>query len=131
MLGLLALPVKAEVSIIVHPNNPVKALTHKQVQRLFLGRIVMFPETKTKIYAIDQNEGSKIYQYFYEQVVNMNTTKLKKYRAYYLFSGKGRLPLAVDKTEDVVKYVENTENAISYVDSQSVTDKVKVIFTIP
>lgn len=128
---ILAVPVSADVAIIVHPNNPIESLTHKEVQRLFLGRILMFPNTKTKIYSIDQNEESPIFKRFYEKVVNMNATKLKKYRAFYLFSGKGRLPLVVDKKEDVITYVSTTENSISYVDSKYVTSGVKVVFTMP
>ena len=128
---ILAVPVSADVAIIVHPNNPIESLTHKEVQRLFLGRILMFPNTKTKIYSIDQNEESPIFKRFYEKVVNMNATKLKKYRAFYLFSGKGRLPLVVDKKEDVIRHVSTTENSISYVDSKYVTSGVKVVFTMP
>jgi len=128
---ILTVPVSADVAIIVHPNNPIESLTHKEVQRLFLGRILMFPNSKTKIYSIDQNEESPIFKRFYEKVVNMNATKLKKYRAFYLFSGKGRLPLVVDKKEDVIRHVSTTENSISYVDSKYVTSGVKVVFTMP
>lgn len=131
-LGMsLSVLVKADLSVIVHPNNPIKSLSHKDVQRLFLGRSVMFPSTTTKIYAIDHDENSQVYASFYSKVIKMKSNKLKKYRAYYLFSGKGRLPLILDKPDDVINRVAVTENAISYVNIDNVPDNVKVVFTMP
>ena len=119
----------ADVAVIVHPNSPVNSLSHKDVQKLFLGRTLMFPNTETKVYSIDQSESSEIFSRFYEKVIRMNTNKLKKYRAYYLFSGKGRLPLPMKNSEEVVERVSNTQNAISYVDVRDVSEKVKVVYT--
>ncbi|MFT6153882.1 MAG: ABC-type phosphate transport system substrate-binding protein [Bermanella sp.] len=127
----LTILVKADLAVIVHPNNPIKSLSHKDVQRLFLGRSVMFPATKTKIYAIDHAEDSDVYASFYSNVVKMNSNKLKKYRAYYLFSGKGRLPLILDKPDEVINRVAAIENAISYVNVNNISDKVKVVYIMP
>ena len=128
-LGMsLAVLAKADLAVIVHPNNPIKSLSHKDVQRLFLGRSLMFPSTETKIYAIDHKENSQVYSRFYTDVIKMNSNKLKKYRAYYLFSGKGRLPLILDKPADVIDRVAVTENSISYVHSSDISDRVKVVF---
>ena len=121
----------ADVAVIVHPSSPVNSLSHKQVQKLFLGRSLMFPDTETKVYSIDQNESSQIFQVFYEKVIRMKTNKLKKYRAYYLFSGKGRLPLPLNDSNEVIERVSRTENAISYVNVNEVSDKVKVVYTMP
>jgi ABC-type phosphate transport system substrate-binding protein len=131
-LGLsLTFLVKADIAVIVHPNNPIETLSHKDVQRLFLGRSLMFPHSTTKIYAIDHSDNSPTYNGFYEDVINMKSNKLKKYRAYYLFSGKGRLPLSLVGTANVINQVAETENAISYINTRYVSDKVKVVFTMP
>lgn len=122
----------AEVAVIVHPKNPVQSLSHKQVQKLFLGRALMFPSTETKVYSIDQSEESPVFSHFYENVIQMNINKLKKYRAYYLFSGKGRLPLPLESSNEVIDRVANNINAISYVNLNEVnSEQVKVVFTMP
>jgi ABC-type phosphate transport system substrate-binding protein len=131
-LGLsLTCLVKADIAVIVHPNNPIKSLSHKDVQRLFLGRSVMFPNTSTKIYAVDHSDNSQVFKGFYDHVINMKSNKLKKYRAYYLFSGKGRLPLSLAGTNNVINMVAETENAISYINVDDASDKVKIVFTMP
>ncbi len=130
--SLMSSMTMAEVAVIVHPKNPVQSLTHKQVQRLFLGRSLMFPKTETKVYSIDQNEESPVFSHFYENVIQMNINKLKKYRAYYLFSGKGRLPLPLESSNEVIERVANNQNAISYVNINEVSGAdVKVVFTMP
>lgn len=133
VVGLaVSISAMAEVAVIVHPKNPVQSLTHKQVQRLFLGRSLMFPKTETKVYSIDQNEESPVFSHFYENVIQMNINKLKKYRAYYLFSGKGRLPLPLESSNEVIERVANNQNAISYVNINEVRGAdVKVVFTMP
>jgi ABC-type phosphate transport system substrate-binding protein len=132
LLGLgVSLTAQAELAVIVHPSNPVTELSQTQVQKLFLGRSLMFPNTETKVYSIDQDESSPIFKRFYEKVIQMNVSKLKKYRAYYLFSGRGRLPLSLDNTNEVIDRVSRTENAISYVHLKDTSDKVKVVYTMP
>lgn len=116
-----------DVVVIVHPDNPVSSLSQKEIQRLFLGRMHMFPNSNTKVESVDQEEGSSVYQEFYRKVINMSAGKLKRYRAYYLFSGKGKLPIGTHGPS-VVDHVSSTENAISYVDISEVNDKVKVVY---
>ena len=120
--------VLSDVAVIVHPNNPISALSQKEIQRLFLGRMHMFPNSTTKVESVDQKEGSRVYQDFYRKVIKMSAAKLKRYRAYYLFSGKGKLPSAT-RQPSVVDHVSTTENAISYVHVNDVNDRVKVVYT--
>jgi ABC-type phosphate transport system substrate-binding protein len=118
----------AELAVIVHPNNPLNSLSHKQVQRLFLGRMHMFPDSDVIVDSVDQKEESFVYQKFYQDVIRMSASKLKRYRAYYLFSGKGKLPAPTNK-KSVLDHVSKIENAISYVPMDQVNDSVKVVFT--
>lgn len=128
---LISISASADLAVIVHPNSPVTSLSHKQVQKIFLGRTSMYPNTETRVYSIDQSESSEMFQLFYEDVISMSISKLKKYRAYYLFSGKGRLPLPSSSSKQILDLVATTENAISYVDLDEVNEKVKVVFTLP
>lgn len=121
--------VSADIAVVVHPDNPIKKLSQKDVQRLFLGRMDHFPNTRLKVESLDDKEGSQPYLNFYGQVIRMSASKLKRYRAYYLFSGKGKLPASLNGADNLIKYVAQANGAIAYVPLEKVTDKVKVVYT--
>lgn len=131
-LSLLAPPLvaQADILVIVNPDNPIKSLDQQQIQRLFLGRMNLFPGSNIKVSAIDQNNSSAAYHHFYKKVIEISQSKLKRYRAYHLFSGKGQLPKELKNTKDVVKYVSTSTHAIAYIDEQDLTDSVKVVYKI-
>lgn len=124
---LFTLSSYGDVAVIVHPSNPLTSLSQKQVQRLFLGRMHMFPDSNVKVDSIDQIEGSSVYENFYKLVINLSASKLKRYRAYYMFSGKGKLPSQTD-SQSVVDHVSTSVNAISYIPMDEVDDRVKVVY---
>ena len=118
----------ADVVVIVNPDNPISALSKKDVQRLFLGRMHEFPNSNMKVEAIDSDEGSKEYESFYANIIKMSRSKLKRYRAYFLFSGKGRLPLQLNSSNKIVNYIATHKNAIAYIDRSEISNKVKVVY---
>ena len=126
--SIMMAQVQAEMVVIVNPDNPVESLSKKDVQRLFLGRMHQFPDTNMKVESIDNSESSEEYERFYATVINMNKSKLKRYRAYYLFSGKGRLPTQIESTQKILKYISITKNAIAYTDESNINNKVKVVY---
>ncbi len=127
--SLLAVNIQADIVVVVNPENPIHSLSKKDVQRLFLGRMHKFPDSDMKVEPIDNSEKSDDYENFYSNVINMNKSKLKRYRAHYLFSGKGRLPTQIKSTLNIVQYVSTTRNAIAYMDKNQVTEKVKIVYS--
>jgi ABC-type phosphate transport system substrate-binding protein len=127
-VGFSIAEIQADIVVVVHPDNPITSLTKKDVKRLFLGRMHNFPNSDIKVESIDHAEGSADYDKFYSSIINMNKSKLKRYRAYYLFSGKGRLPTQIKTASKVLKYIANTKNAIAYIDKKNITDSVKVVY---
>ncbi len=127
--SLLAVNIQADIVVVVNPDNPIHSLSKKDIQRLFLGRLHKFPDSDMKVEPIDNSENSDDYDNFYSNVINMNKSKLKRYRAHYLFSGKGRLPTQIKSTQKIVKYVSTTKNAIAYMNRNQVTEKVRVVYS--
>lgn len=127
-VGFSIAEIQAEIVVVVHPDNPITSLTKKDVKRLFLGRMHNFPNSDIKVESIDHAEGSADYDKFYSSIINMNKSKLKRYRAYYLFSGKGRLPTQIKTVSKVLEYIAKTKNAIAYIDKKNITDRVKVVY---
>lgn len=126
--SIVAAQAQADMVVIVNPENPITSLSKKDVQRLFLGRMHQFPDTDMKVESIDNSESSEEYERFYATVINMNKSKLKRYRAYYLFSGKGRLPTQIENTQKILNYISTTKNAIAYMDESNINNKVKVVY---
>ena len=120
----------ADVAVIVHPESATNELTPRQVKKLFLGRMHMFPSTNIEAVPIDQKESQRTYSVFYSDLIGMTPVKLKRYRAAYLFSGKGRLPLEVDSDLQVRSYIAGNRSAIGYIDASLLDESVKVVYLL-
>lgn len=127
-LLLCTASLRADIVIIVNPNNPVETLTEREVKRIFLGRLRQFPSTNRAMDVLDQDAESPIYEKFYTEFIGFGLRKLRRYRAAYLFSGKGTLPQEVADHGAVKAKVLKNERAIGYIDATLVDDSVKVIY---
>lgn len=124
----LAIPAAfADLSIIVHPDNPQSSLTQDELRSIFLGRLAQFPASSEVIVPLDLPPSDPAFSQFYQQVTQLEGTRLKRYRAYYLFSGRGKLPRTTASAADMLDAVANNPRAIGYLDSQLVNDQVKVL----
>ena len=121
--------VMADIVIIVHPKNPITRLSEREVRKIFLGRLRQFPHTDQTTDVIDQAHTSPRYEAFYTQFIGMSLSKLSRYRAAYLFSGRGSIPTELSDDQSVLDYVAIHSTAIGYINSKLVTDNAKVVFT--
>lgn len=130
LFGSLAVPVYADIAVIVNPANPVNALETGDLQRIYMGRMRMFPDSTQGIETIDHPENGETFAAFYQNLINLTPAKLKRQRASYLFSGKGRLPIVKENDAAVKSHVANSPAAIGYVQAEQVDDTVKVVATV-
>ncbi|MGB3621341.1 hypothetical protein FT643_06940 [Ketobacter sp. MCCC 1A13808] len=120
----------ADIAVIVNKDNSVPALTEQQLKRIFLGRMPLYPETHREILTIDLPHDHPAFIAFYNTVVKLKDDKLRRYRAYYLFSGRGKLPVTVKSSADAIKRVADEPAAIGYVRLDAVTKDVKVLMVL-
>lgn len=120
---------QADIAVIVHPDNPLATLDESEVRRIYMGRMHMFPASEQSIETVDHPESAPLFAEFYQAIAHLTPAKLKRQRASYLFSGKGRLPVVKDDDTAVRAYVAGTRSAIGYVDSALVDATVKVVWT--
>lgn len=126
-LGLFVhIDANAESVIIVHPDNPIAALSADDVSRIYLGKTHNFPDG-SRAEPIDQDTGSKIREDFSEQYLDMSEAQVKRHWSKLMFSGKGRPPLERSGDPAVKSEVAGNAAAIGYIDSSNVDDSVKVI----
>ncbi len=128
---LLWLPAaRADIAVVVHPQNPLASLSHQELKKIFLGRLSLFPGGGREIRAIDLPDDHPVFHDFYRRVVELDGIELKRYRAYYLFSGRGRLPVVATSPQAMLQMVAEDPGAIGYLDIKDVTENARVIMTL-
>ena len=129
LLMALALPVQADIAVVVHPSSTLKELSREQVSDLYLGRLV----SSVALHApqlFDQPRESDLRRRFFTQLNGMDVLRLNAYWARLQFSGDKQPPLALDGSREVLSMVANNRNAIGYIDAEAVTGNVRVILRL-
>ena len=104
------------VCVVVHPSNPVKALTTEQVKAMYMGKITNWKEVggadqEIVLYSRDTSSGT--YETFHELV--MEKEKMASGVEY------------VASNPDMHKHVSTTQAAVGYVGLGFVDEKVKAL----
>ncbi|CAG0993013.1 hypothetical protein RHDC4_02628 [Rhodocyclaceae bacterium] len=135
LLGLAwSLAARAEVCIIVNPENPVHAMTPREVSDLYLGRTRSFdpgegrPSWPASIY--DQVDGSPLRETFFRALNGMDIRRLNAYWARLRFSGEVLPPKALPDGKAVLDAVRRDRNGIGYVHSSEIDDSVRIVLRL-
>lgn len=122
----LAFSAQAEVVVVVSSKSSVTSLTAEQTAKIFLGKVVTFPNEHAA-FPIDQPEGSAVRDEFYSKVTHKNSSQLTAYWAKIIFTGEGRPPQLIAGDMAVRKAIANNPNAIGYIDKSAVNHSVRVV----
>ncbi|MBF8723175.1 phosphate ABC transporter substrate-binding protein [Pseudomonas guariconensis] len=114
---------RAEVAVIVNASASA-APSQAEVANIFLGK-------NTSLKGLDQKGWNTTKERFYSALTNKNESQLKSYWSGLVFTGKGQPLQSVEDDAAVIARVGSESNAIGYVDTSAVNDKVKVLFTLP
>ncbi|MBK8971650.1 MAG: hypothetical protein IPM37_09870 [Hahellaceae bacterium] len=136
LLSQLVVTAQAEIAVIAHVQNPLASLSESEVRKIFLGRLQLFPSSRTEILTLDQSVDSPTLATFYHAEMDMTPSQLSGYRAAYLFSGKGRIPEIENDDLSVLERVKATHNAIGYIDLDAVDNEtslsgIKILYRLP
>ncbi|OIR01649.1 hypothetical protein GALL_163600 [mine drainage metagenome] len=122
----LAVSAQAEVVVVVSSKSSVTSLTTEQTAKIFLGKVVTFPNEHAA-FPIDQPEGSAIRDEFYSKVAHKNSSQLTAYWAKIIFTGEGRPPQLIAGDVAVRKAIASNPSAIGYIDKSAVNRSVRVV----
>jgi ABC-type phosphate transport system substrate-binding protein len=126
-LGLTSGVAMADVVVVVSAKNPVAALSRAQVEDIFLGKTIHFPDGAAAV-AIDQPEGSAVRDEFYNKVTGKTAAQIKAYWSKIIFTGRGQPPPSVSNTIEMMKRIGANPAAIGYIDRNMINDSVRVVF---
>ena len=118
----------SNLAVIVSKNSIINNISKKDLSKIFLGKTKRLPsgEKALLIENIDEIDKSK----FYKVICNKNEKQLKKYWAKMIFTGRGQPPKKSYSINEVIRFVQNNNNAISYIPIKYVTNDIKIIMEI-
>ncbi|MBA5606465.1 hypothetical protein H3H36_13995 [Duganella sp. FT3S] len=120
----MAAPARAELVIIVNPQNAATRMFPSQAAQFFLGGSVLFTP-------IEQPEGSAIRAEFDKKVLEKTPAQVEAIWSKIVFTAKGKPPKECKSSAEVKKAVAENVNAIGYIEKAAVDETVKVIATVP
>lgn len=109
------------IQVIVNSQSELTELNQKQVMSIFLGRARFFPNG-LHAKPLDNEMGSKIRSEFFEQLTGKSISDIDAYWARLSYSGRATPPKALDDSEKIIEAVSRSQNAISYIEEQSIED---------
>jgi hypothetical protein len=124
MLTLCSTAAFAEVAVIVNPAN-ANAVSQDDIKKIYLGKSKSFADG-TKVNPVNQN-GTAVADEFNDKLVGKSGSQLNAYWSKLVFTGKGTPPGKLDNDQAVIDFVAANADAIGYIDSAKVSDKVKVV----
>ncbi|MBU0996243.1 MAG: substrate-binding domain-containing protein [Proteobacteria bacterium] len=117
--------IAGEVRFIANQSVPEFVISKEDVSEIFLGIRVQWSD-KTKIkFVLNGDETS--HNALMKKYIKKSPSQFKYYWRNMLYTGKGAVPKTFDSVDDLIKYVQSTEGAISYIDSTVKADNVKMI----
>lgn len=127
---LVAANAAAEMVVIVSEKNPNSTITAGNAEKIFLGKIKLFPDGSSAI-PLDLPNRTEEKDYFYAKAIRKNSAQLKAYWAKVVFTGGGAPPKSVDSQDEMVKLVAQNPNTIGYVEKSKIDPSVKVVLQVP
>jgi phosphate transport system substrate-binding protein len=127
LLCVVPLLAKADVAIVVHPENPESSLSAEEV-----GRILRQEQRRFKgggsIYLVFQSSGSPAREVVLRRVLRMNDLELKQFWLGKLYRGEiASFPRVVDSDVAVRRLVGQATRALGFMDAAAVDGSVKVL----
>lgn len=125
---------RADVVVIVHPDNPVRNLSPKQVSDLYMGRTRHFQLSDDQTLQVasiyEHPADSSVRETFFRLLNGMSLSQLNAYWARLRFSGEVLPPATAPDNKAVLETVSRNRNAIGYVDASAINDSVKVVLRL-
>jgi ABC-type phosphate transport system substrate-binding protein len=115
----------ADLAVIVHPGNPVRAMTLAEFAKVLKGKSATWP-TGRNITVVMRDPGSPAMKFLVEKVMGVGADEAKSILTDP--SRRGSAPVVfAESDEEIVKLVGANSSAIGVVDVYNITGSVKVI----
>ena len=120
-------PSQAEVLIIVNSKMHVKELDKSEVQDIFLGKKITWPDDKNTEIKFVLISDADFHPEFVKDYTRKSAAQFKRYWNNMVFTGKGMMPKNIDSVDALIEYVSHTDGAIGYISPGAPLDGVDVV----
>ncbi|TYK65930.1 hypothetical protein [Colwellia echini] len=115
--------------VVVSKDSSINILNSTQVADIFLARTQYYAEGEKAI-PIELHKG-EFREEFYQKISGKNNEQLMAYWTTLVFSGKGKPPVTFDKMHLLIAHLSTQKNYITYLNSESITDQMKIVYRLP
>ena len=130
LLSAAEVNAQAETVVVSGRNFSATIMSMTQLEDIWLGKTKYLPDGSA-VLVVDQPEGSKIRDDFYDKVTHKSPTQVKAYWTRQIFIGKGSAPKSLRDDSEVKHWVAETAGGLGYIDKASVDDSIKVLLSLP
>jgi len=126
-IGLSFTVLHADILVVMSEKSSSKQLSKQDIERIFLNKTRFLPGGER----VEVIEGisSELKDSFYHEVTRKSTSQLRSYWAKLIFTGKGKPPRQIKK-DNLVNYLNENPNAITYISEAQMNDSLKVLYKI-
>lgn len=128
-LLLLCNSALADIAVIAHVDNTA-ALNAEDLRLRFLGRALSPHSTAQNTTPVNLPFGHPSRVLFDREILGKSEANVRTYWARMIFTSRARPPFELSQDDKVLEFVKTHENAVGYINSELVTDEIRVIFTL-
>jgi ABC-type phosphate transport system substrate-binding protein len=128
-LVFTAMPVIADVVVVVSSKSTITILSKSQIADIFLGKTARFPDGSPAV-PVDQSEGTLARDGFYSAFTGESAAQLKAHWSKIIFTGRGQPPKAVPNSLALKTLVAENPAAIGYIEATFVDETLRVVKVI-
>ena len=115
-----------DIIVVANSDIPTDTLAKDEIQSIFLGEIVKWPNNKMITVVTLKDEA--LHNRFLKKYIKRTAFQFNNVWRRILFTGKGKPPISVKSEGELLEYVSKTSGAIGYVSSGLMgTKTVKVV----
>jgi len=122
--SLLSKSMAYEVVLIANKSINSNRISSKDIKNIFLGKKKKLGNDKIIVAMLKTGELNKK---FLKAYVGKSGFQLKNVWKKLLFAGKAKMPKIFKSEQEMLRYVTVTKGAIGYINSDIISDEIKVI----
>ena len=116
---------KTDMVVVISKDSTIQTLSPKYISKIFLSKTKEFPNGQKALVAdLNLKEYREI---FYKKICTKSIKQLKKYWTTLIFTGRGIPPKKINSTDEIIMFINNNKNAISYLPKNLVNSNMKVV----
>jgi hypothetical protein len=125
----LASVARADFAVIVHPANPLKTISSKEVADLYLGRSRAFPSGEIAL-PFDFPRDHAAREAFFLALTSMSLAQVNTHWSRLMFSSQMQPPPPLPDERTAMDIVARNPSAIAYVRADLADKSVRVVLTL-